>query len=148
MKYWISLVAVLALASVIAVVSLFLQDIKDTHTAAIKVDTIYTGAGITVNFSTVEYFPNLKSKIGFASNAKDEILQAAVREIDDIGPGLMCANIEFDMWYKRPDEARDNAPIIQTVDATGRPQVTAADALKQFVEARNILAAAGAKEIT
>ena len=55
---------------------------------------------ITVDFSQVEYFPNLKSKVGFASNIKQAAIADTGRFLDEIGPGLMCSNLEFDHWFK------------------------------------------------
>lgn len=81
--------------------------------------------GAVADFSVVEYFPNLKSKIGLASNIRREELAEAGRFIDELGPGLMCSNIEFDYWFKWPGEPM--AALLQdfTVpgDATSRPAV-------------------------
>jgi hypothetical protein len=65
---------------------------------------------VTANFGIVEYFPNLKSKIGFASNASEAALSTAGTALNDIGPGIMCSNIEFDFAYKHPGEP--NAPLV------------------------------------
>jgi hypothetical protein len=67
-----------------------------------RVLRINTGA--VADFSRIEYFPNLKSKIGLAANIRRQELADAGRFIDELGPGLMCSNIEFDHWYKWPGE--------------------------------------------
>lgn len=60
-----------------------------------------TGSGqVTVDFTAVEYFPNLKSKIGFASNYGNEGLELTLPFLQEIGPGLVCHNLEFDHWFK------------------------------------------------
>lgn len=75
----------------------------------------------TADFGVVEYYPNLKTKIGLSSNAKNSALSFAVtgtdNKLDKIGPGMICANIEFDLEYKHPGEA--NAVVIETTDALG-----------------------------
>ncbi|MDT8853519.1 hypothetical protein RNZ50_00425 [Paracoccaceae bacterium Fryx2] len=61
-----------------------------------------TKGPVVADFGVVEYYPNLKSKIGFATNIRRTELADAGPYIDDLGPGLMCSNIEFDHWYKDP----------------------------------------------
>lgn len=81
--------------------------------------------GAVANFAAVEYFPNLKSKIGLATNIRREELAKAGRFIDELGPGLLCSNIEFDYWYKWPGESIAALSQDFTVpgDATSRPSV-------------------------
>lgn len=55
---------------------------------------------VSADFSRVEYFPNLKSKIGFASNLKDSAITNTGPFLNEIGPGLVCSNMEFDHWFK------------------------------------------------
>jgi hypothetical protein len=55
---------------------------------------------VTADFSRVAFYPNLKSKLGLFSNVRQTSLPDAVPFIEDLGPGLMCSNIEFDYWYK------------------------------------------------
>ena len=60
---------------------------------------------VTADFGTVEYYPNLKSKLGVASIIKDTELMDTGPYLQELGPGLVCSNIEFDLWYKRPGDA-------------------------------------------
>ncbi|MCX7288630.1 MAG: hypothetical protein NTW20_14030, partial [Rhodobacterales bacterium] len=84
---------------------------------------LQVSSGAVADFSTIEYFPNLKSKIGLFSNIRREEVAKASRFIDELGPGLMCSNIEFDHWYKWPGET--TAALSQDFsvpgDATSRP---------------------------
>ena len=82
-----------------------------------------TSGQITADFSQVEYFPNLKSKIGFATNAKAEALIEAGQFIQDIGPGLMCSNIEFDLNFKFSES--DQPALNQTFANPGDPAARA-----------------------
>lgn len=59
---------------------------------------------VSADFSQVEYFPNLKSKIGFANNLKNEGIANTGSFLQEIGPGLMCGHLEFDHWFKWGDE--------------------------------------------
>ena len=82
-----------------------------------------TSGRITADFSQVEYFPNLKSKIGFATNAKAEALIEAGQFIKDIGPGLMCSNIEFDLNFKFSES--DQPALNQKFSDPGDPAARA-----------------------
>ena len=77
---------------------------------------------VTADFGVVEYYPNLKTKIGFSANAKDPVLSKAVEgddnKLEKIGPGMICSNIEFDLAYKHPGES--NAAVDELVDSAGK----------------------------
>ena len=61
--------------------------------------TAATGA-VLADFSALDYFPNLKSKFGFAANFKSSEIADAGQYLNEIGPGLVCNNLEFDHWFK------------------------------------------------
>ena len=77
--------------------------------------------GVTVDFTSVQMYPYIKSKIGFASNVKNEGLLGSVPYLDKIGPGMFCANVEFDQWYKSPNEIN---PALIVDPTSGRPLTT------------------------
>ena len=74
------------------------------------------GGRLTADFSQVDYFPNLKSKIGFASNLKTEAIAETGTYLDAIGPGLMCGHLEFDHWFKWGAE-----PVLALSEQTETP---------------------------
>ena len=85
-----------------------------------------TSGRITADFSQVEYFPNLKSKIGFAANLRNVAIADAGAFLDELGPGMMCGHIEFDHWFKwQADPVPALSEQFETPgDLTTRPVVT------------------------
>lgn len=58
-----------------------------------------SGVGqVSLDFSAVEYYPNLKSKIGVASAFVLQGLKESLAQVEELGPGLMCNDLEFDHW--------------------------------------------------
>ena len=72
--------------------------------------------GVIADFGTVEFYPNLKSKFGLASNIKRTDIADAGKFINELGPGLMCSNIEFDYFHKA---GGSNAALDQTYQRPG-----------------------------
>ncbi|MBC7739027.1 MAG: hypothetical protein H7245_17845, partial [Candidatus Saccharibacteria bacterium] len=91
-------------------------------TDAVATDAVATDA-VTADFGVVEYYPNLKSKLGFASNIKRTDIADAGTFINELGPGLMCSNIEFDYFHKAGGEASPalNQTYKVAGDTTSRP---------------------------
>ncbi len=87
---------------------------------------------ITADFAQVAYFPNLKSKVGFASNLKEAAITDTGRFLDEIGPGLMCSNLEFDHWFKWGSEpvAALSEEYATPGDASTRPVATSSEPSK------------------
>ena len=98
--------------------------------------------GVTLDFAAIEYFPNLKSKIGFGSDIVDPVLFDTIPYVKVIGPGLACSNVEFDHWFKLGD--RKVPGVIETDAAQpngiARPVFTAdqpSDWMKSYINTLN-----------
>lgn len=68
---------------------------------------------VRIDFQEVLYFPYLKSKIWFSRNIADVKWYDQSAFLDEIWPGIMCNNIEFDQWFKNPSDLIH--PALQTL---------------------------------
>jgi len=96
--------------------------------------------GVVANFDIVEYFPNLKSKLGFASNIKElrGLMSAASTSagnyLDQIGPGTICSMISFDLDAAAHLPSDANIALVHTTSSTGQKilSTTPSDLFKQY----------------
>lgn len=63
-----------------------------------------TQSSVKLDFASVQYFPNLKSKIGIVSNLEKDSVLKAEEYMQDLGPGLICSVLEFDHWFSFPGQ--------------------------------------------
>ena len=78
---------------------------------------------LSIDFNSVEYFPYIKSKIWFWRNMSDIQGYNQAPFLDELWPGIMCNNIEFDQWFKNPQDLIH--PALETLpkDPTLRPKI-------------------------